>query len=66
MTEQETEFMRELRQLLKRHMVRLNVKDAGGGRYIGQGQYEDDPEYLFEGPFLALDIRTVAEELKQP
>lgn len=66
MTPNESMFMRELRQLLRRHSVKLSKKDAGGGRYIGMGQYEDNPEYLFEGPCIVLDIYHVQKELKHP
>lgn len=60
MTPEEALFMRELRQLLKRHMVSLN--DLA----VWQGEEPAVTEWTFIGPEIELYAGTVAEELKQP
>lgn len=61
MTTEEALFMRELRQLLKRHMVKLDYNPGGNS-------YSDNWIELttFYGPNIYLSLETVAEELKQP
>lgn len=55
MTSNEETFMRELRQLLREHAVRLDIYNPGGFAEID-----------LIGPDIELSIETVAEELKQP
>lgn len=60
MTPNEDAFLRELRQLLRKHMVRLSDLAEW------QGEEPAVSEWTFQGLGIVLGISTVADELKYP